>query len=85
MTLEDSVRRHRLQIMQRAAILGNVSRACEEAGISRTLFYRWRKRLLRYGPDGLRRRPTRPSRWPRQRRSCHRPATGGPRLRDDHS
>jgi transposase InsO family protein len=66
MTLEDSVRRHRLQIMQRAAILGNVSRACEEAGISRTLFYRWRKRMLRYGPDGLRPRPTRPSRWPRQ-------------------
>lgn len=66
MTLEDSVRRHRLQIMQRAAILGNISRACEEAGISRTLFYRWRKRVLRYGPEGLRPRPTRPNRWPRQ-------------------
>jgi len=66
MTLEDSVRRHRLQIMQRAAALGNVTRACEEAGISRTLFYRWRKRVLRYGPDGLLPRPTRPSRWPRQ-------------------
>ncbi|HKV44933.1 MAG TPA: helix-turn-helix domain-containing protein [bacterium] len=47
MTLEDSVRRHRLQIMHRAAALGNVTRACAEAGISRTLFYRWRQRVLR--------------------------------------
>jgi transposase InsO family protein len=52
--------------MQRAALLGNVTRASQEAGISRTLFYRWRKRLLRYGPEGLRPRPTRPTRWPRQ-------------------
>ena len=66
MTLEDSVRRYRLLIMQRAAQLGNVTQACREAGISRTLFYRWRKRLLRYGPEGLRPRPTRPTRWPRQ-------------------
>jgi len=65
-TLEDSVRHHRLMLMQRAAQLGNVTRACQEAGISRTLFYRWRQRLLRYGPDGLRPRPTRPTRWPRQ-------------------
>jgi hypothetical protein len=53
-------------LMQRAAQLGNVTRACQEAGISRTLFYRWRQRLLRYGPEGLRPRPTRPTRWPRQ-------------------
>ncbi|HKV43920.1 MAG TPA: IS481 family transposase [bacterium] len=66
MTLEDSVRYHRLMLMQRAAQLGNVTRACQEAGISRTLFYRWRQRLLRYGPEGLRPRPTRPTRWPRQ-------------------
>jgi hypothetical protein len=66
MTLEDSVRRHRLAILQRAALLGNVTQACREAGISRTLFYRWRRRYLRYGGDGLRPRPTRPTRWPRQ-------------------
>ncbi len=66
MTLEDSVRRHHLAILQRAALLGNVTQACREAGISRTVFYRWRKRFLRYGPDGLLPRPTRPTRWPRQ-------------------
>ena len=66
MTLEDSVRRHRLAILQRAALLGSVTQACREAGISRTLFYRWRRRYLRYGADGLRPRPIRPTRWPRQ-------------------
>jgi len=66
MTLEDSVRRHRLALLHRAALLGNVTQACREAGISRTLFYRWRRRYLRYGPGGLRPRPTRPTRWPRQ-------------------
>ncbi|MDR7559682.1 MAG: helix-turn-helix domain-containing protein [Armatimonadota bacterium] len=66
MTLEDSVLRHRLAVMHPAAALDNVSQACREFGISRTLFYRWRRRLVRYGPDGLRPRPTRPTRWPRQ-------------------
>ena len=66
MTLEDSVRRHRLAILQRAALLSNVTQACREAGISRTLFYRWRRRSLRYGAEGLRPRPMRPTRWPRQ-------------------
>src|SRR5579864_967658 len=45
MTLEDSVRRHRLAILQRAALLGSVTQACREAGISRTLYYRWRQRI----------------------------------------
>ena len=66
MTLEDSVRRHRVAILQRAALLGSVTQACREAGISRTLFYRWRRRYLRYGTEGLRPRPRRPTRWPRQ-------------------
>ena len=66
MTLEDSVRRHRLVILQRAALLGNVTQVCHEAGISRTVFYRWRQRFLRYGSDGLLPHPTRSTRWPRQ-------------------
>ncbi|MDR7483701.1 MAG: helix-turn-helix domain-containing protein, partial [Armatimonadota bacterium] len=66
MTLEDRVLRHRYAVIQRAAALGNVSQACREFGISRPLFYRWRKRLVRSGPEGLRPRPVRPTRWPRQ-------------------
>lgn len=53
MTLEDSVHAIRLRLMARAQALGNVSQACREFGISRCLFYRWRKRYLAYGPDGL--------------------------------
>ena len=53
MTLDDSVLGMRLRVMHRAQALGNVSAVCRELGISRTLFYRWRKRLERYGADGV--------------------------------
>ena len=53
MTLDDSVHGMRLRVMQRAQALGNVSAVCRELGISRTLFYRWRKRFERYGVDGV--------------------------------
>lgn len=49
MTLEDKVHGLRLQVIRRAEALGNVSRACREAGISRALFYRWQHRVERYG------------------------------------
>lgn len=53
MTLDDSVRAMRLRVIHRAAVLGSVTAACTEAGISRTVFYRWRQRFERYGADGL--------------------------------
>jgi transposase len=53
MTLEASVHAFRLRVIARAQALGNVSQACREFGISRTLFYRWRRRYLAYGPHGL--------------------------------
>src|SRR2546428_4306589 len=58
MTLDDSILGLRLRVMRRAQEAG-VSAACREVGISRTVFYRWRKRLERYGPHRLhpRRRP----------------------------
>ena len=64
MTLEDKVHLFRLHVLQRAKELGNVSAACREAGISRTLYYRWKKRFTLYGIDGLhpRRSTTRPGR-----------------------
>jgi hypothetical protein len=51
MTLEDSVQALRLRVMRRAEELGNVSAACREQGISRSLFYRWRQRVERSGVD----------------------------------
>jgi len=53
MTLEDKVQSIRLHALRRAQQLGNVSAACRELGISRTVFYRWRSQLASYGVDGL--------------------------------
>ena len=66
MTLEDKVHAFRLHLFRRARELGNVSAACEELGVSRSLYYQLRKRFLRYGPDGLhpKRRQGRPGRPP---------------------
>ena len=58
MTLEDRVQAQRLFAFQRAAELGNVSAACRELGLSRALFYRWKRRFERYGADGLHPRRT---------------------------
>ncbi len=65
MTLEDKVHAQRLRLFRRAAELGNVRAACQEAGVSRSLYYGLKGRLQRYGPDGLhpkhrRGRPGRP-------------------------
>ncbi len=62
MTLEDTVLARRVFVMRRAQELANVTAACEQLGISRTLFYRWRQRFLRYGADGLKPRPPRRAR-----------------------
>jgi hypothetical protein len=66
MTLEDKVHAFRLRVLQRAEELGNVSAACREAGLSRTPFYRRKKRFTLYGIDGLhpRRTAARPGRRP---------------------
>lgn len=53
MTLEQRVQDQRLRVILRAQELGNVSEACREQGISRSLFYRWRRRFEQYGPQGL--------------------------------
>jgi transposase InsO family protein len=59
MTLEDRVQALRLLAFRRADELKNVSAACRELGLSRSLFYRWKQRFERYGPDGLHPRRTR--------------------------
>jgi transposase InsO family protein len=53
MTLDESVHGMRLRVIERAQVQGNVSAVCRELGISRTVFYRWRHRLERYGVDGV--------------------------------
>jgi transposase InsO family protein len=53
MTLEDSIHSQRLRVLREAERLGNVSEACRRHGMSRTLFYRLRKRFELYGSDGV--------------------------------
>jgi transposase InsO family protein len=62
MTLEEKVLALRLFVMRRAQELKSVTKACQQLGISRTLFYRWRDRYLRYGADGLKPRAPRRAR-----------------------
>jgi hypothetical protein len=55
-SIEDKVHGLRLHALRRAEQLGNVSAACRELGVLRTLFYRWKrwKRRLRiYGTVSL--------------------------------
>ena len=58
MTLEHKVHALGVRVLQRAVELSNVSAACREAGISRALYYRWKKRFTLYGIDGLHPRRT---------------------------
>jgi len=81
MTLDESIQGMRLQVIRRAMQIG-VSAACAEAGIFRTLFYRWQHRLSRHGVDGLHPRRLRlapgghPAREPRAARGPFRPVAG---------
>jgi transposase len=64
-TLEEKVHLQRLRLFRRAEELGNVSEACREAGVARSLYYQLRDRYRKYGSDGLhpkhrRGRPGRP-------------------------
>jgi len=53
-------------VIERVALGIPVVQACREAGISRTLFYRWKRRYLQCGDAGLAPYPTQPRRWARQ-------------------
>lgn len=64
MTPADIIYSRRCHVIERAAIVG-VARACREAGVSRTSYYRWTARASRYGLSALmpkgRRRPAMPT------------------------
>ncbi len=66
-TPADIIYRRRVRVIERAAEVG-VTRACREAGVSRTSYYRWCRRASRYGLSALmpkdRRPPTMPTQIP---------------------
>jgi len=59
-TPTEIIYQRRVHVIERAPVVG-VARACREAGVSRTSYYRWCKRAERYGLSALmpkaRRRP----------------------------
>lgn len=64
MTQEDVLYRFRLRTMALAEELGNISAACRIMGIHRSTYYRWRKKVDRYGLEMLRPRERRAPRMP---------------------
>lgn len=51
---EKKIMRQRLDALQLAEELGNVTRVCRERGISRTQFYEYKRRFQSHGFEGLR-------------------------------
>ena len=53
MTAEEKIARQRLDVLQLAEILGNVTTACKQRGVSRTQFYEYKRRFQTHGIAGL--------------------------------
>lgn len=53
MTQEEIILRHRLNLLLRAQTIKNISAACKMFGVSRTVYYKYKKRYLIYGIEGL--------------------------------
>lgn len=53
MTAEEKLACQRLNVLDLAQAPGNVSEACRQRGVSRTLFYEYKRRFQTYGLAGL--------------------------------
>jgi transposase InsO family protein len=66
MSHDDVLFGFRLRLFTLAQELGSVSEACRQMGVARSTYYVWKRRLERYGLDGLRVRERRRPRMPNQ-------------------
>lgn len=66
MTHDDVLFGYRLRLFSLAEELGSVSAACRQMGVARSTYYVWKRKLERYGLDGLRVRERRRPRMPNQ-------------------
>ena len=66
MTHDDVLFGYRLRLFTLAEELGSVAEACRQMGVARSTYYRWKRKLERYGLDGLRVRERRRPRMPNQ-------------------
>ena len=53
MTQDEIIMRHRLNLLLRAKTIKNISAACRQYGVSRTIYYKYRNRYLVSGIYGL--------------------------------
>lgn len=53
MSAEEKLAKQRLSVLELAEILGNVSEACRQRGVSRTQFYEYKRRFQTHGMAGL--------------------------------
>ncbi len=53
MTQDEIILRHRINLLLRAKSIKNISAACRQAGVSRTIYYKYKDRYLNYGFEGL--------------------------------
>lgn len=64
MTNDDVLYRSRLRLFALAKELGSVRAACRMLGVHHATYYRWRRQLIRFGPELLRPRERRQPRMP---------------------
>ena len=64
MSTDDALFRFRLRVFALAEELGNARAACRAMGIHPSTYYRWRRQMLRFGPEILRPRERRGPRMP---------------------
>lgn len=53
MKAAEKIARQRLSVLELAETLGNVSEACRQRGMTRTQFYKYKKRFQTFGIEGL--------------------------------
>ena len=64
MTNDDVIHRSRLRLFALAREMGSVRAACRLLGVHHSTYYRWRRQLVRFGPELLRPRERRQPRMP---------------------
>lgn len=64
MTNDDSLFRFRVRLFALAKELGSVRAACRMLGVHHSMYYRWQRQLVRFGPEILRPRERRRPRMP---------------------
>src|SRR5256885_11214373 len=64
LTNDDVIHRSRLRLFALAREMGSVRAACRLLGVHHSTYYRWRRQLVRFGPELLRPRERRQPRMP---------------------